>query len=167
MKSTNAKNWYGVVKGFLNIWEFLFLYSIIETTIKKLLNFTGQVQEENLLKLIFEQHPTLITKLENELSLTSEEINNLWILYTGFRNIYSHSHGIITQYAKSSLGGKLQKFRDSSSFRGINHILVDVEKLFQNNNLVKDKFYLLQDTELNLFRNLIITFVENLEEVSR
>jgi len=166
LKSTNAKNWYGVVKGFLNIWEFLFLYSIIETTVKKHLNLTGQVHEENLLKLIFEKYPTLMAKVEEEISVDSHAITDLWVLYTGFRNIYSHSHGIITKYAKSSLAGKLQNFKDSFNVKGIHNVLVEADKLFQNDMLVKDKFYLLQDIELNIFRNFIIALVENLEKVN-
>ena len=35
---TNAKNWYQVITGFLNIWEFLFLFSTTEHTLKNLLS---------------------------------------------------------------------------------------------------------------------------------
>ena len=165
LKTTNAKNWYAVIKGFLNIWEFLFLYSISETTFKKILNITGKTREEDLINNIINNFPLLKSILVDKIPISLDAINYLWILYTEFRNIYSHSHGIITHTAKSNIGGKLQNFRKSFNLDTLEECWIDIDKIFKNNLLKKDKFYLLQDIELNIFRNFIIAFMESLDEV--
>ena len=38
------------------------------------------------------------------------------------------------------------------------------EKVFNNKNLIENKFYLLNDEELNLFRNFVIVTMESLDE---
>ncbi|MBF0410412.1 MAG: hypothetical protein HQM10_23905 [Candidatus Riflebacteria bacterium] len=164
LSTTSAKNWYEVIKCFLNVWEFLFLYSIIETTIKKILSISGQTKEEELLEVIMKKYPLLRIKLESELSLNEQAMIDLWKLYTEFRNIYSHSHGIITQMAKSNIGGKLDKFKKGLDDRS-NNFLIDTDKIFQNNLLVQNKFYLIKDVELNIYRNFIIAFIEKLDEI--
>jgi hypothetical protein len=37
LKTTNTKNWYSLIRGFLNIWEFMFLFSNIEMILKQIL----------------------------------------------------------------------------------------------------------------------------------
>jgi len=167
LKTTNAKNWYKVIKGFLNIWEFLFLYSISETTFKKILDITGPTREESLIQNIIDKfkHKQLESILVKKIPISLGAINHLWILYTEFRNIYSHSHGIITQRARSNIGGKLENFRNSFDPIALGEFWIDITKIFENNLLKKDKIYLLQDIELNIFRNFIIAFMESLEEI--
>lgn len=35
LKTTSSKNWYETLLGLLNSWEFLFLYGVVESTLKK------------------------------------------------------------------------------------------------------------------------------------
>lgn len=168
LKTTNANNWYALLKGFLNIWEFLFLYGIVETTLKKILNLCGQTREEDLIKNIIAKHPAIESKLEKQLSVKRNAIDDLWKLFTEFRNIYSHSHGIMTRHAKSKLNGKLSQFRSSFEPNDIvAEALADVNKLFQNQSMPEGKFYLMKDDELNLFRNFVIALMETLDASSK
>ena len=166
-KSTDATNWYGIIKGFLNVWEYLFLYGIVETTMKKLLNKSGIVREEDLMNDIMDKYNPLESLLENNLSLCKDMVISLWTLYTDFRNIYSHSHGIMTQYAKSTICGKLDKVNNDLERHDAVISLTAYANIFQKDSLTINKFYLIKDAELNVFRNLTISLMENLDQISQ
>jgi len=38
LKSTTSKNWFDLIKGLLNVWEFIFLYGAIESAFKDILS---------------------------------------------------------------------------------------------------------------------------------
>jgi hypothetical protein len=160
LNTTSSKNWYDLLRGLLNVWEFLFLYGMVESTFKNILGKNGVVREEALIQEILNK----FEDLEKNIGLSKSDIGNLWNLYTEFRNIYSHSHGLITDMAKSNLGGKLDKARESlRTFYGSEISITNIDGIFNKNLIKKDKFYFLKDDELNIFRNLIIIFMESLD----
>ncbi len=169
LKTTNSKSWYGIIKGFLNTWEFLFLYSVIETNLKLILNKKGVIREEDLITELVREHEDLKIKLEDGLLASLSAINDIWSLYTELRNIYAHSHGFITtQDVKNNISGKIDKFRKAlDSINSFEFLLFDSKNLFKANVLQKDKFYLMQDEELNIFRNIAVFLMESLDEVHR
>lgn len=168
LKKTNSNNWYSVIKGFLNTWEFLFLYGVIETNLKLILNKEGVIREERLIDDLIAIHPEFKEKIENGLLASLKAINDIWSLYTELRNIYAHSHGFMTQTAKNNISGKIDKFRKAlDSIDTFEFLLVGTENLFKTNRLQKDKFYLMQDEELNIFRNISVFLMESLDEHHR
>lgn len=163
INKTTAKNWYEVIRGFLNTWEFLFLYSTVESTFKEILDKTGVVREEELINIIFEEFPTL----EGEIGAERKYISDLWSFYTEFRNIYSHSHGLISNLSKSNIGGKLDKAKQALDRIYPDSVsLIDTGQIFKNHLIVVGKFHFMKDNELNIFRNLITSLMESLDAVS-
>lgn len=166
LKTTNAKNWYSLIKGFLNIWEFMFLFSNIEMILKQILK-NEEIYTENLLEELLKLHPELTEGLSKNSYLDINGNKNLWKIYTQLRHIYSHYHGILTQENKNKLSGKLNNFKKSLNKIDImQSIFVDKDKLFKSTNMKKDKFYLLPDAELNIFRNFIIDLMETYDEIN-
>lgn len=160
-ETTNAKNWYQVITGFLNIWEFLFLFSTTEHTLKTLLSY--QRSDDLFLKLL-ESYPALNFKEKGFISNDGYKV--LWQLYNEVRNLYSHTHGILVRKLKDKINSKTHELK--VFFNDDMHIMdssfLSEEKVFNNNNLIENKFYLLNDEELNLFRNFVIVTMESLDE---
>lgn len=166
LKTTNTKNWYLLIKGFLNIWEFLFLYSTLEMTITKIINQDGWIKADELLSTLYKLEPELEKLIEKNGFLNKSGNNKLWILYSELRHLYSHSHGILTQSKKNDISGKLNNFKESlNELDFMNQSLMDIDNLFKNSTMLVDKFYLLKDEELNMFRNFIITLMESYDEL--
>ena len=168
LKKTNSNNWYSIIKGFLNTWEFLFLYGVIETNLKLILNKEGAIREEKLIDELTIAYPKFQEKIEEGLLASLQAINDIWSLYTELRNIYAHSHGFLTQTAKNKISGKINKFiKALDSIDTFEFLLIETKNLFRTNRLQKDKFYLMQDEELNIFRNISVFLMESLDEHHR
>ncbi|CDQ09848.1 conserved protein of unknown function [Acidithiobacillus ferrivorans] len=163
LNATSSKNWYDALRGLLNVWEFLFLYGNIESTLKSILKKEGVANEEKLIPSIFEH----FDDLEESMGVPKSSVFDLWSLYTELRNIYAHGHGLITKLAKSNLGGKLDMARKSipSFYDNGGIVITDINGIFNKSNIQKDKFYFLKDDELNIFRNLIINIAESMDHV--
>lgn len=166
LKTTNTTNWYLLIKGFLNIWEFLFLYSTLEMTITQIINQDGWINANGLLSELYKIEPDLEKIIEDNGFLNSQGNLKLWNLYTELRNLYSHSHGMLTQSKKNDISGKLNDFKNSlKQLDFMNQSLMDIDNLFKNSTMIVSKFYLLKDEELNMFRNFIITLMESYDEL--
>lgn len=166
LKTTNTKNWYSLIRGFLNIWEFMFLFSNIEMILKQILK-DEEIYTENLLEELLKLYPELTNDLNKKSYLDINGNKNLWKVYTQLRHIYSHYHGILTQETKNKLSGKLNNFKQSLDKMDImQSMFVDTDNLFKSTNMKKDKFYLLPDVELNIFRNFIIDLMETYDEIN-
>jgi hypothetical protein len=166
LKTTNTTNWYLLVKGFLNIWEFLFLYSTLEMTMTQIINQDGWINANVLLSELYKIELDLEKTIENNGFLNSQGNLKLWSLYTELRNLYSHSHGMLTQSKKNDISGKLNDFKNSlKELDLINQSLMDMNNIFKNSNMKVGKFYLLKDEELNMFRNFVITLMESYDEL--
>ncbi|GEM_PF-1833998 len=166
LKTTNTTNWYILIKGFLNIWEFLFLYSTLEMTITQIINQDGWINASELLSKLYQIEPDLEKVIEDNGFLSSQGNIKLWNLYTELRNLYSHSHGMLTKSKKSDISGKVNNFKNSlKELDFMNQSLMDIDNLFKNSTMKVSKFYLLKDAELNMFRNFIITLMESYDKL--
>lgn len=162
LNSTTSKNWYDLVGGLLNVWEFIFLYGAIESAFKSILSKQGQSREEDLLGSIFDR----FSNLSDELGIDRGDIEKIWAFYTELRNIYVHNHGRISNRIRSNLGGKLDGFKNAVRNISSESIMIfDLDDILRKNNIEDEKFYFLRDVELNIFRNSMIYLIESLERV--
>jgi len=172
LKTTNVKNWYSLIRGFLNIWEFLFLYSTFEMVLVQIMKDDKSIKSDELIESdrliskLYDSYPEIKEIIENNGFMTNDGNVKLWKLYTQLRHLYSHSHGILTQENKNKIAGKLDSFKNSLEDLDImNKSLMDIDDLFKNKTLKVDKFYLLKNEELNMFRNFVITVMESYDDV--
>ena len=171
---TNKKNWYEVIKGLLNSWEFLCLYAITETMLKEILSTEGKIKEEDLVHKVFEKFPALEKTLQKKSTYYSRDFcEDIWKFYSRLRDIYAHSFGFITSLAKSNiLGGLRENFlkswRELKEKDTLVYILIEeyIDKSFHKSSIDDGKFFFLSDYELNIFRNFIINLSESLEEIA-
>jgi len=80
------------------------------------------------------------------------------------RNIYVHNHGFINNRIKSNLGGKLEGLKNAIyNIHKETIMITDLEDILKKNLVENSKFYFMRDTELNIFRNTMVHFIESLE----
>ncbi|HDX5026246.1 TPA: hypothetical protein ROI03_004977, partial [Escherichia coli] len=66
LKSLPTDNWYLVVTGFLNVWEFMFLFSTIESNLKEILNsrgVQGRLYTNELIQKIGDEYPDVLESM--------------------------------------------------------------------------------------------------------
>ncbi|MBU2718463.1 hypothetical protein HF563_03480 [Acidithiobacillus ferridurans] len=171
---TDASGWFEVVKGFLNIWEFLFLFAVTESTLKGVLKKPG-VRTLDLLSELNKQFPSLSCQLLIEHRITPGMIKNIWSTFSSVRNLYAHTHGILAARDKIKILAEAARFREEydKSFHVPNDsssLLLDLlmphsDSFFSEERLVEGKFYLLRDPELNIFRNFISECLYELSKI--
>ncbi|HCD2138657.1 TPA: hypothetical protein NBJ65_005098, partial [Escherichia coli] len=93
LKSLPTDNWYLVVTGFLNVWEFMFLFSTIESNLKEILNsrgVQGRLYTNELIQKIGDEYPDVLESMREVHHFSKDVSLDIWILYTEIRNIYAH-----------------------------------------------------------------------------
>jgi len=171
--------WGEIIKGFLNLWEFLFLFSSFESALKSALA-CPRLRGAELIQ-------TIRGRLGEVCSMTPiEQIeNSLWPYYSEVRNIFAHSHGIVTAKDLDPLKKKIDLAREFAEepSAGLNEDANDFDdkygdylisrviqmpifddETFNKSNAVESKFYFLKDQELNIFRNIITDIIAGVEE---
>lgn len=172
LKSLPTDNWYLVVTGFLNVWEFIFLFSTIESNLKEILNsrgVQGRLYTNELIQKIGDEYPDVLESMREVHHFSKDVSLDIWILYTEIRNIYAHTHGILNDKNIRDLKKKIKYFRRSyrKSFKEINSVsdlifsdlVNEADELFESSTLINGKFYLIPDNELNIFRNFTSKFM--------
>lgn len=172
LKSLPTDNWYLVVTGFLNVWEFMFLFSTIESNLKEILNsrgVQGRLYTNELIQKIGDEYPDVLESMREVHHFSKDVSLDIWILYTEIRNIYAHTHGILNDKNIRDLKNKIKYFRRSyrKSFKEINSVsdlifsdlVNEADELFESSTLISGKFYLIPDNELNIFRNFTSKFM--------
>lgn len=160
LESTTSKTWYELVSRLLNVWEFIFLYGAFESAFKNILMKQGQTREEGLVGSIVEMFPDVLQRS----GIRKTDYEKIWDFYTELRNIYVHNHGCINSRIKSNLGGKLNDFKKSIINIHRESVLVtDLDEILKKDKVRDEKFYFLGDSELNIFRNVMVKFIECLE----
>lgn len=172
LKSLPTDNWYLVVTGFLNVWEFMFLFSTIESNLKEILNsrgVQGRLYTNELIQKIGDEYPDVLESMREVHHFSKDVSLDIWILYTEIRNIYAHTHGILNDKNIRDLKKKIKYFRRSyrKSFKEINSVsdlifsdlVNEADELFESSTLISGKFYLIPDNELNIFRNFTSKFM--------
>ena len=172
LKSLPTDNWYLVVTGFLNVWEFMFLFSTIESNLKEILNsrgVQGRLYTNELIQKIGDEYPDVLESMREVHHFSKDVSLDIWILYTEIRNIYAHTHGILNDKNIRDLKKKIKYIRRSyrKSFKEINSVsdlifsdlVNEADELFESSTLISGKFYLIPDNELNIFRNFTSKFM--------
>ncbi|HEN5280090.1 TPA: hypothetical protein U6L17_004873 [Klebsiella pneumoniae] len=172
LKSLPTDNWYLVVTGFLNVWEFMFLFSTIESNLKEILDSRGgqgRLYTNELIQKIGDEYPDVLESMREVHHFSKDVSLDIWILYTEIRNIYAHTHGILNDKNIRDLKKKIKYFRRSyrKSFKEINSVsdlifsdlVNEADELFESSTLINGKFYLIPDNELNIFRNFTSKFM--------
>jgi hypothetical protein len=167
-KTADTDNWYEIVKGFLNLWEFMFLFSITESTLKNIIP-NKNAYTTDLIKELNGLHPEINQIMTEDHKITSELSDSTWRLFTLVRNIYSHTHGIIAPENKKKLLKQSAVFKrnfeaafhdphDSSSMI-LSSIMVNTDQLFEVHKIRIGKFFFISDQELNIFRNFVSEYM--------
>ena len=172
-KSASNNNWYDIVKGFLNIWEFQFLYSITESTLKSYCKknrlFIKNIITTEIIEKIINNSPEIINSLEENHNISKKLALDIWRIYTTIRNIYSHTHGILSEKDKKDIYRFSKKLRQSydNAFHSdilLSTVMLESSEIFQDDRTNIGEFYFLTDYELNIFRNFVSEFIYTLSK---
>jgi hypothetical protein len=172
LKSVDVENWFETIKGFLNLWEFLFLYGIAESTLREV----AQVREgsaNGLINCLLKKYPELEKRLIQEHCLDRSFCHRLWDMLTTIRNVYAHSHGMISngdidlirrnaKLFNKSYKHFIERLSEQSVLAG--HISKVDHLYFSDTHPSAGRFYILRDVELNIFRNFICKFMAELQD---
>ncbi|HDZ1221732.1 TPA: hypothetical protein RRU56_005191, partial [Klebsiella pneumoniae] len=88
LKSLPTDNWYLVVTGFLNVWEFMFLFSTIESNLKEILDsrgVQGRLYTNELIQKIGDEYPDVLESMREVHHFSKDVSLDIWILYTEIR----------------------------------------------------------------------------------
>jgi len=164
-KTTDNKCWYDILKGFLNLWEFMFLFSITESTLK---NFSDKkTGTAYLVNNVMSKHPGIGIGMKNNHRISEDLCSSMWKAFTSIRNIYAHTHGIISGKDRNSetLTNRILAFREhyNEAFHNIKEpsdmiidtFMPEASNLFKEEEMKTGKFYFIPDIELNIFRNFV------------
>lgn len=167
--SVESDSWYEITKGFLNVWEFIFLFSIAESALKEVVGNNEYVTND-LISKILKTHQPLESIMFEEHKMSKPFMISLWDLFCRLRNVYSHTHGVISEENRKALIEKSTTFK--TEFESAYHedlilssIVIETEELFKHSTITTDKFYLIPDNELNIFRNFLSEFMSALDEL--
>lgn len=168
--SVQTENWYTLIKGFLNVWEFIFLFSIAESTFKSVVNLEN-VNTSDLVGKILKSNKKMINIMTSKHNMNRKFMLSLWTLYCKLRNIYSHTHGVISQENRKELIKVASPFK--CNFEEAYHkndlllplVTIKTDKIFEFYKIETNKFYLISDEELNIFRNFLSEFTSSLDEL--
>lgn len=172
LQTTGSENWQAALNGFLNLWEFLFLYSQVESTLKAILHAPDK-GADGLVNAAFKRDVNLADRLSRCDYIDRNYCSRLWKLFTAVRHLCAHAHGLLTQQTIDDLKGHALPFREAvdTYFERINeedvltaHVMrIDPQELFREERLVEGKFYLLDTLELNVFRHFVCCFMPELQ----
>jgi DNA-binding transcriptional regulator GbsR (MarR family) len=184
LELTGTNDWYKIVTGFLNLWQFLFLFSITESILKEITK-NNNIRHDcrsglcttELVEKINRKFQNLNNLLEDKHGISKELSEDIWRIFTKVRNIYSHTHGVISEKDKRDIKEKAESLRESYSnsiypeqdrtTTLINSIIMtDPDGFFCQDRLEVGKFFFLGYHEINLFRNFISSYVYCLSKSS-
>lgn len=166
-ESTSADNWRQVIKGLINIFEFMYLFSITESYLKEV------VKNENVTSFVgkaLRDNPSLITLLDEDFKLPRSFLIRVWDLFVQVRNIYAHSFGYINQKDKKSVEKGRAAFVHEYENLAIEWHLFDLhamDEFFDGDRMFSGKMYLLSDTEISVFRNFVRIFIPALSRLEK
>ena len=163
-ESTTAKSWNQVIKGLVNIFEFLYLFSVTENHLKKIVssnNTTGIVGK------VLNDKSGIIQHFDEEFKLPRNFMIRLWVFFVDIRNLYAHSFGYINEKDKGSIFENRKAFADAYDKLPIDWHLLDhdmIDDFFSEDRLIVGKMYLISDSEICAFRNFVRIFVPELSK---
>ena len=153
-KSFVTKNWHKIISGFLNIWEFTFLFSLTETALKEVI-CDGDEQNHSLLKRLDKKCPSVFPRFGEETGFTKKFSVSAWQVYNKLRNTYAHTYGVFSEDKIIDFERAVKKLRRKYTelcSLSLSSLMPEPEELFNRADIQIGKFYLLGDYELNLFK---------------
>ncbi len=164
LSSTTENNWSQVIRGLINVFEFLFIFSITEDHLKEIVN---QENSKSIVAKALKDKPGFIEHLENRFKMPRNFIIKTWDLYLEIRNLYAHSFGYINEKDKSQIREKRDAFIDAYQKLPMTWHLFDqdaTENLFKDEKLITQKLYLISTSEICVFRNVIRKLIPELSK---
>lgn len=169
-KLCGSDSWYDIMRGFLNIWDFLFLFSAFESAMKQALD-CERLKGAHIIQTIRKKIGPITSGTH------MEQIENcLWPFFCDVRNLYSHSHGIVNpsdleklkesienahEFTENPAAGMKKQFEEMDE----NEKLYCLSRLTENTffkedtfdsaRILEGNFFFISDQELNIFRNII------------
>ena len=159
---TVSGSWSESLKGFLNIWEFIFIFCLFEGAARNLVSRKTLMRK--VVPSIFEKYPDQVRMLDLEFCFTEDVYFRSWNVFVSLRNIYSHSHGVMDAKSRSDLVKRITEFRSAyeNSFnesQSENSLILEAmspgsDDLFDEDKIQNGKVYFIEDKELNIFKSL-------------
>ena len=174
LQATGVKHWQEAINGFMNLWEFLFLYSQVETTLKEAL-CAPKTGVDGLVNAAFNLDSNLADRLSRRDYVDRNYCCRLWKLFTVVRNFFAHAHGLLTQKTIDDLKFHAPPFREAvdayfermseEDLMAAHFTQGDPRELFCGERLMAGKFFLLSNHELNIFRHFVCCFMPELQSL--
>lgn len=164
LKSTTENSWNKLIRGLVNIFEFMFLFSVTEDHLKDVVELTST---PTIVSKALKNKPGLIKLLEEEFKLPRDFMIKLWNFYLEIRNLYAHSFGYISEKDKSCIIIKKAAFVDAYNNLPFEWRLMDndlLETFFDEDKLVVGKMYVMSVSEICIFRNFVRIFIPELSK---
>lgn len=111
-----------------------------------------------------------INHLDTEFKLSRNFIIKLWDFFLEIRNIYSHSFGYFQEIDRTRILDKRHIFIEAYENLPIEwHLMAQDanEYFFTPERIIPKKMYLINDNELNVFRNFVRLFIPELAKWSK
>ena len=162
LNSTTEKSWNKIIRGLVNVFEFLYLFSVTEDHLKVI------VKQENAKSVVgkaLKDKPGIIEHFDAEFKMPRNFIIKLWEFYVEVRNIYAHNFGYINEKDKNCLTKKREEFLEAyeklpMDWHLLNNDLED--DFFNEEKIVIGKMYLISVSEICIFRNFVRIFIPEL-----
>lgn len=162
LSSTTEKSWNKVIRGLVNVFEFLYLFSVTEDHLKVIVN------EDNAKAVVgkaLKNKPGIIEHFDVEFKMPRNFIIKLWEFYVEVRNIYAHSFGYINEKDKKCLTKKREEFLEAYENLPMDWHLFDhdmMDDFFHDGKIVVGKMYLVSVNEVCIFKNFVRMFIPEL-----
>lgn len=166
LQKAGESDWFTTIKGFLNVWEFLFIFSITESALKSQVG-SNKTSTKELIPAAMEKFPKIAEQLLDRMGITPETATSLWSVFVEIRHLYSHTHGILKESDRKKLIKATELFLSNyeNTLREYFPIsFLQPEDIFNQDRMNDGKFYFLLDEELNIFRNFITEFMHLLSK---
>jgi hypothetical protein len=162
LNSTTEKSWNKVIRGLVNVFEFLYLFSVTEDHLKVLVKEQGTT---SIVGKALNDKPGIIEHFHNEFKMPRNFIIKLWEFYIEVRNIYAHSFGYINEKDKIRLTEKKEGFLRAYEKLPMDWHLLDndlEDDFFDDEKIVPGKMYLISVSEICIFKNFVRMFIPEL-----
>nr|WP_323169869.1 hypothetical protein [Pseudomonas bubulae] len=159
LESTTEKSWNKLIRGLVNVFEFMYLFSVTEDHLKEVVELTSTT---TVVSKALKNKPGLIKHLEEEFKLPRDFMIKLWKFYIEIRNLYAHSFGYINEKDKSSITIKKAAFVEAYENLPFEWHLIDndlVDTFFDEDKLIVGKMYVMSVSEICVFRNFVRIFI--------
>lgn len=164
LKSTTENSWNKLIRGLVNVFEFMFLFSVTEDHLKEVVELAST---PTIVSKALKTKPGLIKLLEEEFKLPRDFMIKLWNFYLEIRNLYAHSFGYINEKDKSCITVKKAAFVDAYNNLPFEWRLMDndlVDNFFDEDKLIVGKMYVMSVSEICIFRNFVRIFIPELSK---